>query len=294
MSCNMVPVKLYLMFFIFISSGIIKESVCKGSRNRRHTVYWNTFMTPGLSDGSHTRFVKVNEFMDILCPHQNLAGITSGYHQPIFDIYNVTEDEYGRCQHGGKKNLIFSCNKPHRENKLTIKFQLWSPSPFGFRFRYCEDYFLLAKARSSDDDNQTASCDDGNSTRLKISVRCKKKMTRSAGILHRRSRKNKRRSRRKRRRSNATPAPLQDALLMPTTSKLNIPQESSLHEHASIGNIAAVADQSERKKQVVELKIKANPAARRERTLEPRGNTFLGFLLSKLPGKFMRLMKLST
>jgi len=289
----MVSVKTFLMLYIFISSGIIQESVCKGSRNRRHTVYWNTFMTPGLSDGSHTRFVKVNEFMDILCPHQNLAGITSGYHQPIFDIYNVTEDEYGRCQHGGKKNLIFSCNKPHRENKLTIKFQLWSPSPFGFRFRYCEDYFLLAKARSSDDDNQTAdSCDDGNSTRLKISVRCKKKMTRSAGILHRRSRKNKRRSRRKRRRST-TPAPGNDAVLMPTTSKLNIPQESSLHEHASLGNISA-ADQSERKKQVVELKIKANPAARRERTLEPRGNTFLGFLLSKLSGRFMRLMKLST
>ena len=150
-------------------------------------------------------------------------------------------------------------------------------------------FVVTAKARSNDDDSQAdgGGCDDGNSTRLKISVRCKKKMTRSAGIQHRRSRKNKRRLRRKRRRST-TPAPA-DALL--PTSKLNIPQQ--LHEHhASLGN--ASADQSDRKKQVVELKIKANPVARRERTLEPRGNTFLGFLLSKLSGKFMRLMKLST
>lgn len=142
---------------------------------------------------------------------------------------------------------------------------------------------FIAKPRS-EDGNAEDGC-DGNSTRLKISVRCKKsgmKTTRSAGIQHRRSRRNKRRLRRKRRRST-TPAPLLS--LMPTP-KLNSQQEA--HISGTDGGDETM------KNQVVELKIKTNAASRRSRTLEPRGNTFLGFLLQKLSGKFMRLMKLST
>ena len=42
-------------------------------------------------------------------------------------------------------NFLFACDRPQRENKLTIKFQTISPSPRGFRFRYCENYYFVGK-----------------------------------------------------------------------------------------------------------------------------------------------------
>lgn len=45
----------------------------------------------------------------------------------------------------GRRNMIFACNRPERENKLTIKFQVVSPSPLGFKFQYCNDYYLVGK-----------------------------------------------------------------------------------------------------------------------------------------------------
>ena len=46
--------------------------------------------------------------MDILCPHKGLVGITTGPKDPLieFDIYNVTEDLYHKCQSGGKDYLF--------------------------------------------------------------------------------------------------------------------------------------------------------------------------------------------
>ena len=47
--------------------------------------------------------VKIGEFMDILCPHRSLIGITTDSKHPAveFDIYNVTRNEYDQCQSGG-------------------------------------------------------------------------------------------------------------------------------------------------------------------------------------------------
>ena len=44
-----------------------------------------------------------------------------------------------------RRNMIFACNRPERENKLTIKFQVVSPSPLGFKFQYCNDYYLVGE-----------------------------------------------------------------------------------------------------------------------------------------------------
>jgi len=50
----------------------------------------------------------------------------------------------GACL-AGRRDFMFACNRPDRENKLTIKFQTISPSPLGFRFRYCADYYFVGK-----------------------------------------------------------------------------------------------------------------------------------------------------
>ena len=39
--------------------------------------------------------------------------------------------------------IYFRCNLPDQENKLTLKMQTFSPSPFGFEFDYCTDYYYI-------------------------------------------------------------------------------------------------------------------------------------------------------
>ena len=46
--------------------------------------------------------VEIGDFMDILCPHKGLVGITTGPKLIEFDIFNVTQDLYDNCQSGGK------------------------------------------------------------------------------------------------------------------------------------------------------------------------------------------------
>ncbi|CAK8685126.1 ephrin-B2-like [Clavelina lepadiformis] len=151
---------------------VLVITVDVSSPTKRHVIYWNSQMTPQLlSKEEWVLPVKIGEFMDILCPQKSLMGITHGPGEPeVFDLYNVTETDFDNCSHGGKNNFIFSCNLPEQENKLTIKFQLISPSPLGFRFQYCEDYYFVAVPRVKD---LKPGCQETISTRLHISVACK-------------------------------------------------------------------------------------------------------------------------
>lgn len=157
-----------VLFQVFLAA--VSFNICNGIRSRknRHIVYWNSFMTPDLTTGEYTREVEIGEFMDILCPHKGLVGITTGSKLLEFDIYNVTQDLYEKCHTGGRRNLMFACNRPDRENKLTIKFQVVSPSPLGFKFQYCQEYYLVASPRHR---GHQSGCHK-ESTRMKISVGC--------------------------------------------------------------------------------------------------------------------------
>lgn len=60
------------------------------------------FFIFSLTTGEYTREVEIGEFMDILCPHKGLVGITTGSKLLEFDIYNVTQDLYEKCHTGGE------------------------------------------------------------------------------------------------------------------------------------------------------------------------------------------------
>ncbi|XP_078482885.1 ephrin [Ciona intestinalis] len=142
------------------------------AKRRHHVIYWNTVMNPGLLSTSElTYHVKIGEFLDILCPQSDLMGITDGLEEAeTFNLYNVTQTDFEQCSHGVDKNFIFACDLPDRENKLTIKFQTISPSPLGFRFQYCSEYYFVAASR---DPNKRTNVCNKNSMRLRISVGCR-------------------------------------------------------------------------------------------------------------------------
>ncbi|CAK8695493.1 unnamed protein product [Clavelina lepadiformis] len=148
-------------------------TVVVSSCAERHVIYWNSQMTPQLLSTVKCTFpVRIGEFMDILCPQKSLMGILYDAREPeIFDLYNVTEEDFNNCNHKGKKDFIFACERPEQENKLTIKFQLVSPSPFGFKFQYCKDYYFVASPRVKD---LKPGCHENVSTRLHISVACER------------------------------------------------------------------------------------------------------------------------
>nr|CAB3241348.1 EphrinA-c ephrin precursor [Phallusia mammillata] len=159
------------IFVFWIALSLVFAQV---TSSKRHELYWNTYATPKLLVENNDEFVlhvKIGEFLDVMCPHSSLMGITNGPKEPAqFDLYNVTRKSYLKCHHGDKKNFIFACDKPERENKLTIKFQTISPSPLGFRFQYCEEYYFVAIDKS----HKNRGCTK-NSTRIRIVVQCKDK-----------------------------------------------------------------------------------------------------------------------
>uniref|UniRef100_H2Y9D6 Ephrin RBD domain-containing protein n=1 Tax=Ciona savignyi TaxID=51511 RepID=H2Y9D6_CIOSA len=157
-----------LAFFCWF---LLFQSAARAKRER-HVIYWNTVMNPKLQwTSQHVYQVKIGEFLDILCPQQSLMGITDGHQQPqTFKLYNVTENDFERCSGGGNQNFIFACDQPERENKLTIKFQTISPSPLGFRFQYCSEYYFVAISHNDNGKGCTKT-----STRLRLFVECREK-----------------------------------------------------------------------------------------------------------------------
>merc|ERR1739838_1197250 len=64
---------------------------------------------------------------------------------------------------------IFECDKPDRENKLTMKMQTYSPQPCGFVFKYCTDYYYIALPLGQ----RTSDTCTKDTTKFKLSVACK-------------------------------------------------------------------------------------------------------------------------
>jgi len=159
-----------VLLFCTVMLWFTDEIDGKTNKNRQ-VVYWNSFTNPSLITGEYTREVHIGEFMDILCPHKGLVGLAADSRSLQFNLYNVTENLYGNCQRGGHQNLMFSCDQPEKEKKLTIKFQVVSPSPLGFKFQYCKSYYLLALPISNQ--SHQAGCSQ-DSTRMKINISCKR------------------------------------------------------------------------------------------------------------------------
>ncbi|XP_039256486.1 uncharacterized protein LOC120333183 [Styela clava] len=141
---------------------------------KRHYIYWDPVITKIIKDPNYSLQVQMGHFMDIVCPLSNL-GITDNPEPPaLFDLYNVTKEGFDTCNPLGGR-LIFACSLPDQENKLTIKFQSISPSPFGFRFQECQEYYFLAVKRSSPLDKASGKkhykCTK-DSERLRIRVGC--------------------------------------------------------------------------------------------------------------------------
>lgn len=165
----------YCALFAVVFGAQFVSSASYDDANTRHYIYWDSFIDPRLKDSDYVLNVEMGNFMDIVCPFANL-GVTDSQGDPaVFGLYNVTKEGFHTCDSTGAR-LIFDCNLPDQENKLTIKFQTISPSPFGFRFRECEEYYFIAVRRPSFGETGQPGCTT-ESERLRIKVGCHEEKT---------------------------------------------------------------------------------------------------------------------
>jgi len=136
----------------------------------RYSLFWNPYLTPKLlSKDGWIQNVIMGDFLDIMCPHTGLTGTVKPNDTAVFDIYRVTKENFKQCRVEEHEKPIFKCDRPDQENKLTLKMQSFSPSPFGFKFSYCTDYYYMGVSRRHL--NQT-NC-KAQTTRFILRVACK-------------------------------------------------------------------------------------------------------------------------
>lgn len=150
------------------------ESFTFDEEAKRHYIYWDSSITKIIKDPNYSLKVEMGHFMDIVCPLTNLQSPDDKTPLPVFDLFNVTKEGFDTCNPEGGR-LIFACSLPEQENKLTIKFQSISPSPFGFRFQECQEYYFIAVRRQTSANKgvrqRKYQCTE-ESERLRIRVGC--------------------------------------------------------------------------------------------------------------------------
>ena len=122
---------------------------------RVHVVHWNA-SNPLLFNSQSTINIRGNvhsawdyEQANIICPFYSEA--TRQQQQPTeqYVIYNVTQDEYQRCQlnpsatHPAAK-IVALCNTPYKYKFVTLTFRSFSPTPGAFEFHPGQRYYFIA------------------------------------------------------------------------------------------------------------------------------------------------------
>uniref|UniRef100_A0A671UEA5 Ephrin-A2b n=1 Tax=Sparus aurata TaxID=8175 RepID=A0A671UEA5_SPAAU len=95
--------------------------------------------------GEYTVEVAINDYLDIYCPHYEVAE--SAERMEHYVLYMVNYDGYTTCDHHRKGFKRWECNRPLSPNgplKFSEKFQLFTPFSLGFEFRPGHEYYYIS------------------------------------------------------------------------------------------------------------------------------------------------------
>lgn len=110
----------------------------------RYAVYWNS-SNPRFFRGEYTVEVAINDYLDIYCPHYEVAEPAERMEHYV--LYMVNYDGYTTCDHHRKGFKRWECNRPLSPNgplKFSEKFQLFTPFSLGFEFRPGHEYYYIS------------------------------------------------------------------------------------------------------------------------------------------------------
>ncbi|XP_053182951.1 ephrin-A1b [Scomber japonicus] len=112
----------------------------------RHSVYWNS-SNPNFLWDEHTVEVRINDYLDIICPHYT-HGEVSSHAAERYVLYMVEKEDYDVCKPHSFDQLRWECSRPfapHAPEKFSEKFQRFTPFTLGKEFRQGESYYYISK-----------------------------------------------------------------------------------------------------------------------------------------------------
>ncbi|XP_078392426.1 ephrin-A1-like [Cetorhinus maximus] len=131
----------------------------------RYTLYWNSSNTKLLQE-DYTIEVKLNDYLDINCPHYQEPSPSRSAERYI--LYLVDQEDYQSCKPKSKDQVRWECRKPHAihgPERFSEKFQRFTPFSLGKEFKEGHYYYYLSKPIHNHGDE----C-----LKLRIHVCCKK------------------------------------------------------------------------------------------------------------------------
>ncbi|XP_022077415.1 ephrin-A1b [Acanthochromis polyacanthus] len=112
----------------------------------RHSVYWNS-SNPHFLQDEYTVEVKINDYLDIVCPHYAHGEVPS-HAAERYVLYMVEKEDYDVCKPHSFDQLRWECSRPfapHAPEKFSEKFQRFTPFTLGKEFRQGERYYYISK-----------------------------------------------------------------------------------------------------------------------------------------------------
>ncbi|XP_012673494.2 ephrin-A1b [Clupea harengus] len=112
----------------------------------RHSVLWNS-TNPKFIWDDYTVSVRINDYLDIVCPHYTRGEIPS-QEAERYVLYMVELEDYEACKPQSFDQLRWECSRPfaaHAPEKFSEKFQRFTPFTLGKEFRVGESYYYISK-----------------------------------------------------------------------------------------------------------------------------------------------------
>lgn len=112
----------------------------------RHSVFWNS-SNPHFLWNDYTVEVRINDYLDIVCPHYTRGKIPS-QEAERYVLYMVELEDYEACKPQSFDQLRWECSRPfaaHAPEKFSEKFQRYTPFTLGKEFRQGESYYYISK-----------------------------------------------------------------------------------------------------------------------------------------------------
>ncbi|KPP57597.1 hypothetical protein Z043_124659 [Scleropages formosus] len=110
----------------------------------RHSVFWNS-TNPNFLWDEYTVEVRINDYLDIVCPHYPL-GLLPSQEAERYVLYMVERADYEACRPQSYEQLRWECANPfapHGPEKFSEKFQRYTPFTLGKEFRQGESYYYI-------------------------------------------------------------------------------------------------------------------------------------------------------
>ncbi|KAM6106479.1 ephrin-A1-like [Pterocles gutturalis] len=132
---------------VFLGFGL-----CWVAAGERHPVFWNSSNRP-LLWGNLTVTVRLNDHLDIICPHYEDGGGGGSAAVPPptveqYTLYLVDPPEFRTCKPRSREQIRWECDKPrapHGPERFSEKFQRFTPFSLGKEFREGHSYFYISK-----------------------------------------------------------------------------------------------------------------------------------------------------